>query len=185
MLMTELEAANFVLRELGEQPISSLDDQLPTLDIVTPALTRTRRDLLAEGWWFNTFYGYKISPNSDSNIVVPDDTLTFVPDCPEYLWSGSYVRQSNGSLIFDTAVTGTRYADIEFTQLPYFAQEFVVTYAAAQVYTQDFGVDQKYQELMQRAKNARDQLGREHTRARRANVRDRPIVRRLYRDLYT
>lgn len=185
MFVTELAAVNAVLRELGEQPVVSLDAQLPTLDTVRPALESARLDLLGNPWWFNTFEGFRISPDENKRIEVPADTLAFVPDDRRLKWSGRYVRQADGSLLFDNAVTGTRIVDLDFLELPYYATQFIIYTAAAAVYSKDFSVDNTYQEIASKARAALQLLGKEHTVALRANVRDRPIVRRYYMDLHS
>lgn len=186
MSMSELDAINGVLRMLGEQPVATVDTQYPTLDLVLPALEDARLGLLGEGWYFNTFPGYAISPDTAGNILVPQDTLGFVPDDRNLRWSGKYVRKNDGSLIFDTKVRGTRYADLPFIELPHFAQRFIVADAALRVYNADFGQDQNGQPGIQRERTtAYNMLGRDHIRATRANVRDRPHIQRYYRSLIT
>lgn len=185
MFVTDLAAVNAVLRELGEQPVVSLDAQLPTLDIVRPALESARLDLLGQQWWFNTYTNFRISPDEDKRIEVPADTLVFTPKDRELRWSGRYVRKADGSLTFDAPVVGTRVADLPFLELPYYATQFVIYTAAAQVYSQDFGVDSKYNEIATKARTALQLLGMEHTRAVRGSIRDRPAIRRYYMDLHS
>lgn len=180
MINSKLDAINLCLRGLGEQPISSVDTQYPTLDLVEPALEEQRTGLLMQHWWFNTYPEYTILPDENSNIVPPADTLVFIPDNPEYLWSGDYVRKLDGSKIFTESVTGTRVVNLEFDELPQMVKYAVAYAAAAQVYLADVGADNIWQGLIQQAGGYLREMGAWHTRSRKANIRRKKNVAQWY-----
>lgn len=178
MINSKLDAVNLILRALGEQPISSLDTQYPTLDLVLPALEEQRTGILMQRWWFNTYPQYTILPDENSNIVPPADTLVFYPDCPEYLWAGEYVRKLDGSKVFTESVTGTRVVDLTFDELPQMVKYAATYSAAAKVYLDDIGADNIWQGLAQQAGAYLREMGATHTRSRKATtMRKRQVAR--------
>ena len=179
MLNTELEVINTILRKLGEPPVSSVDVQYPTLDLVRPALREARQSLLIEGWWFNTFEDVVLTPQPDGRIVVPGDTLMFYPDSPEqYTYTGQAICRANGDPFVGANVTGRRVVDQDFFTLPTSARYTVTYFAAAQVYAQDIGVDDVYQDLVRLYMASYQELSAQHTRSRKHNTRRKLQVAR-------
>ena len=102
--MTELEAINTLLSVIGEAPV----DALPSLtknDITDAALARktlteVKRDVLAEGWSWNTDLDYPSTKNANNEFPLPSDTLrvTFLPSSQPHM---NYVQR--GLKIYDKA----------------------------------------------------------------------------------
>lgn len=166
-LDTKLDAVNLILRKLGEPPIGSLDTQYPSLDLILPALDESQRNLLTEGWWFNTFEPVTLSPDENNRVTVPPDTLVFEPkDAEQYLYSGLYIRRLDGSLEVTEPVKGRRVANLPFEELPSMVRTAVVYNAARHVYASDVGIDDIYQGLTQAFADAYREMGATHTRQR-------------------
>ena len=53
---TELDAVNSVLMSVGESPVNTLSTQSPEVSIAQNTLRQIAREVLAEGWVFNTEY---------------------------------------------------------------------------------------------------------------------------------
>lgn len=187
MVISDLEAVNGVLRELGEQPLTTLDSSYPTADLAQVSLNTARLELLQRGWWFNTITGFKITPDGEGKAKVPDNALEFIPDDPSILWSGTYLMKGNGDSYFspDRSISGTLKFSQPLQALPYAAQELIVLMAASKVYTSDFGPDSKYQEIMLRSRDLFNVLSAQHIRAKRPSMRNRPAVRAYYNSLLT
>lgn len=179
MLNTELDFINLVLRKLGEPPLSSVDVQYPTLDLVRPALAEARQTLLAEGWWFNTLCAVRLTPSDTGAVVVPADTLAFYPDEPDrYIFTGAAVVHSDGNPIIQETVVGRRVVDLPLLTLPISARYCVAYAAAAQVYAQDVGTDDIYRDISQHFASAYRELSSQHTRTRQHNSRRKLQVQR-------
>lgn len=187
MLITDLEAVNGVLRELGEQPLTSTDTSYPTVELAQTALKTARLELLQKGWWFNSAVNFSVTVSSDGKLALPDNVLEFIPDNPNYIWAGKYIMDKNGGATFtsDTVVKGSIKFDLTLQNMPYSAQEWIVLAAASKVYVADFGPDSKYQEIQLRIRELFNTLSAQHVRAKRPTMRNRPAVQQYYRSLFT
>ena len=72
--MTELEAVNTLLAVIGEAPIDKLSDTTKN-EITDSALARktlgeVKRDVLAEGWSWNTDFAVKLTPESNNQFLL-------------------------------------------------------------------------------------------------------------------
>lgn len=187
MLISDLDAVNGVLRELGEQPLTSLDTNYPTADLAKSSLVTARYELLQKGWWFNTAINFAIPTDGAGHMPVPTTTLEFIPNDPSYVWSGGYLMTQEGNSTFPvgTIARGTLKFDLPMSGLPWAAQQLVVLMAAAKIYAEDFGPDSKYQEILMRTQELTVLLSAQHVRAKRPNMRQRPAVQEYYRSLFT
>lgn len=182
--LSQLDAVNIVLRNLGENPLASLEVQYPTLDIVLPALDEALVEILAEGWWFNTRYRITLSPDINGEVPVPAGTLAFYPEDNSITFEGTrLIDKDTGSPVLNKQVNGKLVSYIEFVDVPTFAQ-YAITYKAAyQVYTSDSGEDSTSQSILQRALGYYQQLSAQHTRSQNFNSKRKPIVQRWYANL--
>lgn len=177
-LDTILDAVNLVLRALGEPPLSSLNTQYPTLDLVLPAIDQAQRSLLTEGWWFNKFEPVPLHPDQNNRVTIPPDTLVFEPYSDQYLFTGEYVRNLDGSLDITSTVRGARVANLPYEELPQMVRTAVAYSAAMSVYVSDVGVDDIYQYLQEQYAVARREMGAAHTRQRNYTTRHKRQVQR-------
>lgn len=186
MFITDLEAVNGVLRELGEQPLDSLGTDYPTEDLAKVNLVTARRELLTHGWWFNTVIKFTIKADANGRLKVPDNTLEFIPDNPTLIWSGAYLMSNTGETALGGShptVQGKLKFDLEFNALPYTVQQAVVLAAAASVYASDFGPDQKYQEIRLRLQACLTLIANQHLRSVKPSIKSTPSMQRYYRSL--
>lgn len=187
MLISELDAVNGVLRELGEQPLTSTDTSYPTADLAKTALQTARIEFLQRGWWFNTVINYTVKANDAGQLALPDNVLEFIPDNPQLIWAGTYIMDVTGGVTFPagTQAKGTMKFDVAFKGMPWSAQELITLLAASKVYVSDFGPDSKYQEIVLRMKDLNATLAAQHARAKRPSMAKRPAVQRYYNSLFT
>ena len=85
---TELSAVNSILGAIGQAPITtlktstgnnSLSSQIsenPEIAFIFNLLRDANIDTQTEGWHFNTEYHVKFSPDSNGNILIPNDVLS-------------------------------------------------------------------------------------------------------------
>lgn len=78
--LTELDAVNIILRNDGEAPVASLDeagfDEAADAQAALEEVSRTVQD---GGWAFNTDFKRKFTPDINSEIALPADTLWIKP----------------------------------------------------------------------------------------------------------
>jgi hypothetical protein len=73
---TELDAVNSILMSVGESPVNNITNvKSPEVVIAHKTLQQVCREVLAEGWVFNTETEYPIDLDANKNCIVPDNTL--------------------------------------------------------------------------------------------------------------
>lgn len=81
---TELSAVNQILGAVGQAPITTLDQTNPDIDIVYETLIQVNREVQAEGWAFNKELEYPLTPDTNQEILVPNNILQItLSDLPE------------------------------------------------------------------------------------------------------
>lgn len=184
--LTTLDAVNLILRNLGENPLASLEIQYPTLDIAIPALNEATSEVLSEGWWFNTRYKITLVPDINGIVQVPQDTLAFYPEDESIAYDGTgLIYKDTGAPVLNVSVTGKLITFLEFETLPSNARYAIAYRAAYQVYVSDSGEDSTSQSINTRAGGYYLQLSAEHTRSQKFNSRKRRNVRRFLGNLRT
>ncbi len=76
---TELEAVNRMMSAIGNADITQSELDTPTRDDTTKAIAivrHTLRDILAEGWKFNTEWSFRIA-TAATKFAVPNDLIDF------------------------------------------------------------------------------------------------------------
>ena len=74
---TELSAVNSILGSIGQSPITTLNFDNPEVSFIHNILTEVTKDVLNEGWHFNTEDHVKVSPNTNGQIPVPQNYLRY------------------------------------------------------------------------------------------------------------
>ena len=72
---TELDAVNSILMSVGESPVNTLDVQSPEVVIAQKTLQQVCREILTEGWKFNTETQYPITLDSNDHCIIPNNVL--------------------------------------------------------------------------------------------------------------
>lgn len=180
----ELAAVNFVLRKIGEQPVTGLDVPYPTVAIVRNALTAAKHELLVDGWYFNTFKDCALEPDLVSGTVpVPSGVLQAIPHSREYICTGAKIVRASDGHDIQHSVPCTVVRDMTIGELPRQALYVVQAAAALATYVQDFGMDETAQALQEEYLGAYHQLGMQHTQTRRSRLQDRNVWQRFARRL--
>ena len=81
---TELSAVNSILGSIGQSPITQLKNTTgalistnPEISFIYNLLVETTKDVLNEGWHFNTEEHIEIQPNANKNIIIPTNMLRY------------------------------------------------------------------------------------------------------------
>ncbi|CAX63154.1 tail tubular protein A [Pseudomonas phage phikF77] len=184
--MLLLDAVNVILGKIGELPIPSMDETYPTMAIALPELEDQRIQLLTQGWWFNTWWKHKLTPDPQGRINLPKDTLAFYPDSPDLQWDGLGVRDANtGDDRIGKVVEGRLVLSREWDRIPEIAQRVIAHQAALAVYTHEIGPDETAQVIAQELQAYQNELSRMHTRSRPLNTQAKRSFSRWRRSLRT
>ena len=74
---TELEAVNAMLTNIGGTPINSLlDDKDEDVSVAVQVLNEVSREIQSQGWHFNKFFDYPLTPDQNNEIVLPGNALS-------------------------------------------------------------------------------------------------------------
>ena len=81
---TELSAVNSILGSIGQSPITTFKDSNgviinnnPEITFIYNILSETTKDILNEGWHFNTENHIKLSPDANGHITIPVNYLRY------------------------------------------------------------------------------------------------------------
>lgn len=133
--LTELEAVNIILRNVGLSPVSTLSGATAP-DVVTAqsVLDEAQRSVLKEGWDFNTETDYPLTPSSN-RITIPSDFFSFRPmdTTKHYVERQGYLYDLDArSLSFDDTVKVEAIVSLQWSDLPEAARYYIAVKAARQ-----------------------------------------------------
>ena len=136
---SELEAVNTILSAIGEAPVNSLTGSLP-IDATQAQnlLKESSRETQAAGWFFNRFYDYTLSLDTDSKIPLATNIMRVDLDINKYSPSTYNVIKRGGFLfnkegntyIFTKALDARVILFLPFDELPESARRYITIRAA-------------------------------------------------------
>ncbi len=138
---TKLDAVNLMLASIGQSPVNTLTGTLPKdVNKAVVALDSALREVLTQGWSFNSDYDYSMSVDGTDRIAVPAASLQIDPTygedyVPRYDSNAPagmflYDREKNSFDEFVTAVKVNIVWAFEFEQIPQHARQYIATKAA-------------------------------------------------------
>lgn len=133
---TELEAVNAMLDTIGEAPIDSLIDiEAPDAGTALRRLRIASKAVQLIGWEWNTDLEVTLTPNSDGNLVLPENTLKVIAIATK----GDEKLTTRGGMLYDrknqtSVFTDTRKVTLVtgllFEDMPEAARQYVMLSAA-------------------------------------------------------
>lgn len=133
--ISELEAVNLALRNIGESPVSTLLGAAGDI-FVTGAqetLRETTREVQGKTWNFNRDYNYSMSPDMSGNINLTAQMVSV----DGYYKSDDYVMRQgklydryNQTFTFTEAVKVNVKWEFEFEELPQWIRQYIAVRAA-------------------------------------------------------
>ena len=135
---TKLDAVNQMLSSIGQAPVNSLDvTGIRDVSQAVLELDTQLRKVLTKGWSFNTDYDFPLTPDGNSNILIPASALHVDPcnpytDYVERTNSGVrmlYDRKDRTFVIEDDVDCKVVWA-FEFDEIPQHARSYIATKAA-------------------------------------------------------
>lgn len=133
-LTTELEAVNLMLSQIDEAPVNSLSTSSADVALAKQILDETVRNVLGEGWRFNTSYQFKLVPDIDGKI-----TVNGVLDI-EFCQRSNSIPALRGTKLFDAYTNSDVFTDavtaerivwlLTWNDLPQPARQYIAIVAA-------------------------------------------------------
>ena len=132
--MTKLDAVNSVLAVIGEMPITTIEDTLNADAVLAlRMLEDVVRDVLIEGWYFNTDHGMEIAPDVNGNIELAPSVINIDID-PRYSVGVDVVQRGNKlydkrnhTYTFTKPIKGVSVTyHLDFDELPATAKQYVL-----------------------------------------------------------
>ena len=138
---TKLDAINLMLASIGQSPVNTLSGTLPKdVNKAVTALDSALREVLTQGWSFNSDTEYPMSVDGTNRIAVPAASLQIDPTygedyVPRYDSSAPagmflYDTWKKSFNEFQTTVKVNIVWAFEFEQIPQHARQYVATKSA-------------------------------------------------------
>lgn len=152
---TVLDAVNQMLSCIGGAAVTTLDTDNPEVFTAKSILEETTRNVLAEGWNFNTELEYPFQRQADNTVVVPDNlisfTLSFYKHAADQMLvverQGKFYNKEKHSYEFDE----TLYCDVvwnfDFDDCPQPYREYI-TARASRIYASRLVTSEELVELI-------------------------------------
>jgi len=141
---TELDAVNSILMSVGESPVNTLNVQSPEVVIAQSTLRQVCREVLAEGWKFNTETEYPITLDTNNQCIIPNNVLQIDLNHFKHSDAHDVVRRSDNGImkLYDliehqfefTSIGPEIYVDIvwmvDFEECPQVFRDYITARAA-------------------------------------------------------
>ena len=153
----ELPAINQILMACGQAPVTTLDETNPDVAIAYQTLLEVSREVQSEGWTFNKEPHYEMTPDSNNEILIPNNVLQI--DLSASNASDKHVIQKNGKLYdkehhTDQWTDGNVDCDItwlfDWVELPRPIQDYITSRASTITSSRIIGDSTQYQMLQQK-----------------------------------
>jgi len=134
--MTKLDAVNIMLRNIGEDPVSILGETAkPSAQKATAVLGETSVTVQDMGWNFCSDENYTLAVNTDGEIVLPANLLSFHPVYTSVAdrvveTDGKLYNTYNNTFIFEEAVIVNAVFARAFEDLPQTARNYITLLAS-------------------------------------------------------
>ena len=151
----ELPAVNQILQSCGQAPVTTLDQTNPDVAIAYSTLTQVSQEVQTEGWSFNLELDYEFTPDTNNEILIPNNVLQIDP-APEYFEldvirrSGKLYDKVKHSYIFTDVLKCDVKWLFDWVDLPIPIQDYIIARAATIVSSRIVGDSTQYQMLSQK-----------------------------------
>lgn len=133
------EAINICLQVIGEQTLIEGEavDGLFEAEQADFLIEQTKKELLAEGWSFNTDSSWEYTPDSNGYITITEDVLRIDPSSTSsniIRKDGKLYDKTNQTFVFESSIECDVVWEIDFDDIPYIAQKYIANKAARILY---------------------------------------------------
>jgi len=155
----ELPAINQILSSCGQAPVTTLDTTNPDVAIAYDTLLQVTREVQAEGWTFNKEYHYEFTPDTNDEIVIPNNILQI--KLTENVANMDYDAIRRSGKLYDRQHHTYKWKDIstpiecdvvwefDWVDLPQPIQDFITARAAVLTSQRIIGDPEQYTMLQQ------------------------------------
>ena len=179
--LTELDAVNYILKNMGEIPVSTLTGTLPMdASQAQDTLTDISREVQSRGWYFNT-ERVTLAVNGSDQVPLPTNTLQV-----RGVDADRSIKVTNrGDLLYNMTpyLTGNTWTDrssinveivygLAFTDLPQSARNYITLRASRVFQVRELGDPINSQEDNQDETRALTELWQEQLRAEPLSMMD-------------
>ena len=139
---TELSAVNSILGAIGQSSVTTLNFNNPETQFIYNILEESIKDVLNEGWHFNTEEHVEVSPDANNNIIIPNSYLRYDLNNGE---DKSMDLVKRGGKLYDKVqhtdiFTDKIYLDVvylyTFTDIPSVFQRYIIAKASTRAAVQ-------------------------------------------------
>jgi hypothetical protein len=134
--LTELEAINMMLENIGESPVSNLETSGDLyVSVARQMLYNASREIQTRGWYFNTEENYPLPINGSNEVVLASNVLGVDLTDDFYIYDAVlrgnklYNRKTH-SYVFDKDLKGDITLFLEWSNLPQPARQYIAVVAA-------------------------------------------------------
>jgi len=181
-MTTTLEVLNHMLNVIGESPVTTPSSSHPSVLSAMVELNRVKKEFQARGWWFNTEYDLRLSPNESGQIVIPAGTLYIDPLDPYSKLTrrgGKLYDPVNHTFNIGQEIHVNLLVLLDVEDLPETAAMYLMHKAAYDFYVNDDGDETKSNRLEKQVDKAWANLQSEELKVSNVNAKNRPASARL------
>jgi hypothetical protein len=188
LLKNEINLINACLLAIGETPIpadvdpNSLEEGTDA-SIARIIVQEVTREVLTQGWWFNTEPNFKFVPDDNKTINVPPTLLRI--DTRGTEWENKIVFRKmlfynleEQTFFFDKPVIATAIWLVDYEDLPDTAYHYIALRSARRFQSYVVGDVNLYQYQSRDEEEAYIQLYREHLRFKKYTMVDSRLIQR-------
>ena len=154
----ELPAINQILMACGQAPVTTLDETNPDVAIAYQTLLEVSREVQSEGWTFNKEAHYEMTPDTNNEILIPNNILQIdlthngsIGDKNTIRRNGKlYDKQNHTYEWTDGAVECDIVWFFDWVDLPRPIQDFITARASTITSSRIVGDQAQYQMLQQK-----------------------------------
>lgn len=178
--ITKLDAVNSILAVIGEMPVTTLEGTLNADAVLASRMLEdVVRDVLVEGWYFNTDHNMELTPDVNGNIELADTVINVDVD-PRYSIDVDVVQRGNRlydkknhTYTFTKPLKGVSMTlFLEFDELPASVKQYVLGLAKVKFQSNVLGDSALHQMLLQDLQKARTAFVAEDIRQSDRNLLD-------------
>lgn len=173
---TELEAVNIILKNDGEAPVATLDENgFSPAQEARDVLHEQSRRVQLHGWSFNTDRNRPFTPDVDGNITLGENVLSIRPSGS----SEGFNIQQRGRRVYDATnftynfsgpLTLNAVTFLPWNELPEYARDFITIKAARLYQKRETSSDLMDSFTAEDEGRARAEFRRNENRAERPNL---------------
>ena len=155
---TELPAINQILMACGQAPVTTLDETNPDVAIAYQTLLEVSREVQSEGWSFNKEGHYEMTPDTNDEIVIPNNILQIDLTHNSSIGDKNAVRK--GGKLYDKQNHTDKWTDgavecdivwlFDWVDLPRPIQDYITARASTITSSRIVGDTTQYQMLQQK-----------------------------------